>query len=211
MHPFVSFLLQQGLPRETISVVVFAPFIIVLIVAARHVVGLRTHSVYTPFILTFALVQMGLWPGLAVLSIVVAVGAVVRMLLGFLQLLHLPRVGLVMTAVLASMLALFVAHDILGQRGLVVFTPITFFALLVLVEDSFTARLERKPMAILRYLGETLSISVAGFMLVSSQPLQALFFSMPWLPFLASFALLLFLGRWTGLRVGEYIRFRKIL
>lgn len=211
MSPLISFLIEQGLPRETLSIVVFAPILIALIVAARHVVGFRTLGVYAPFILTFALVRMGLWNGILVLLLVATVGIFMRTILRPLQLLHLPRVGLGMVGALGSFVALFAVQAYQGQQALFAFTPITFFALLVLIEDFFSARLERRPAAVLRYLGETFMIALLGFLLASSRPLETLFFTHPWLPFVASAATLVFLGRWTGLRITEYIRFRKLM
>jgi hypothetical protein len=57
---------------------------------------------------------------------------------------------------------------------------------------------------------ETLVISIIGFYIVSSHYLIHLLAFYPWIVLL-TLPINIFLGKWTGLRLSEYLRFRDVI
>ena len=57
---------------------------------------------------------------------------------------------------------------------------------------------------------ETLIISVAGYFIASWEMLIQLLVTSPWIVLL-TIPINIFLGKWTGLRLNEYLRFKDVI
>lgn len=212
-NPIINFIVSQGVPIQTISLLLMLPIIATLVAFFRQVIGIKAFGIYTPSIITFALIAFdpnGIKYGIAIFVSVILVGMVTRLILKHFRLLYLPRVAITLSIVSLAILGILVLGGSLQRTGL---ASISIFPLLIMItlSEKFVATQIEKGSRVASILAiETLIISVIGYYLVSWKALEALLLNYPWIV-LFTFIINFSLGKWTGLRLTEYFRFRKIL
>lgn len=209
----INFIVAQGVPIQTISLLLMLPIIATLVAFFRQVIGIKAFGIYTPSIITFALIAFdpnGIKYGIAIFASVILVGMVSRLILKHFRLLYLPRVAITLSIVSLAILGILVLGGSLQRTGL---ASISIFPLLIMItlsEKFVAAQIEKGNRVAFILAIETLIISVIGYYLVSWKMLEALLLNYPWIVLL-TFIINFSLGKWTGLRLTEYFRFRKIL
>ncbi|MFQ5601409.1 MAG: 7TM domain-containing protein, partial [Candidatus Krumholzibacteriia bacterium] len=125
------------LRRQQFSIILLAPFALLFAVFARQVIGLESIGTFLPVLLGFCITQTGWLLGGAQLLLCILFGIVVRVLLVRLNLLHVPRIAIMITfVVLLFLLFSFVleALDLAAERG----TMILPLAALAMTVERFT-------------------------------------------------------------------------
>ncbi len=212
-HPLITFFVEQGVPLQTVLLLLMLPVVATLVALFRQVVGIKAFGIYTPSIITFALLAFdpnGLKYGIAIFASIIVVGMLSRYALRRLRLLYLPRVALTLSIVSITILAILVLGGTFQRTGLASVSIFPLLIMITLAEKFVATQIEKGTKAALLLALETLIISVIGYFLVSWDWLVALVLAYPWSVFLA-FAVNILLGKWAGLRLTEYVRFRKIL
>lgn len=212
-HPFVSFCLDQGVPLQTIALLLLFPVVATLVAVFRQVVGIKAFGIYTPSLITFALVAFdpnGLKYGVAIFIAVIAVGMISRYVLKRFRLLYLPRVAITLSIVALSILGILVLGGLFHRTGLASVSIFPLLIMITLVEKFVSTQIEKGTRIAMILAVETLVISVIGYFLISWTALTNFVLIFPW-TILFLFVLNFVLGKWTGLRISEYLRFRKIL
>ncbi|MEK9151708.1 MAG: 7TM domain-containing protein [Patescibacteria group bacterium] len=212
-HPLVAFFVEQGVPLQTVTLLLMLPLVATLVAFFRQVVGIKAFGIYTPSIITFALLAFdpnGLKYGIAIFVSVILVGLVTRLALKRFRLLYLPRVAITLSVISLAILFILVIGGIYGRTGLASISIFPLLIMITLAEKFVATQIEKGSRAAFVLAIETLVISVIGYYLVRWNALAALLLSYPW-AVLFTFLINFSLGKWTGLRVTEYFRFRKIL
>ena len=211
-HPLIAFFAEQGVPIQTVTLLLMLPIVATLVAFFRQVVGIKAFGIYTPSIITFALLAFdpnGLKYGIAIFVSVILVGMVTRLALKRFRLLYLPRVAITLSIISLAILIILVIGGIYNRTGLAAISIFPLLIMITLAEKFVATQIEKGSRVAFLLAIETLIISVVGYYLVSWDVLTTLLLSYPWivlLTFLINFSL----GKWTGLRVTEYFRFRKI-
>ncbi len=209
--PVIDFFMNEGLPFDTIILILMLPIIATFIAFLRQIVGIKAFGIYTPLIITFAfLATNGLKYGIAIFAAVILAGMLMRFILKPFRLLYLPRVAIMLTMVALFVLGVLVLGGELKRTGL---TSVSIFPILIMitiVEKFVAVQIEKGNRTAIILAVETLFISILGFFIASSGFLIGLIASYPWLIFL-TIPINIFLGKWTGLRFTEYFRFGKII
>ncbi len=206
----VSYMISKGIDSNTLMLLLMLPLIATVIAVLKQVIGMTTFGVYTPSIITLSFFSLG-WPlGLTILFIIIVTGALMRRLLDRFNLLHIPRVAIILTfstLIILLTLGLGVYFDVPGITTLAVFPVL----MMITLGEKFVIALRGKGIYdTFILLFETLLVSFICYGVVQWSYLQSLILGHPELILL----LLLFnygLGRWTGLRLMEYIRFREVM
>ena len=211
-HPIITFFIAEGVPLQTVTLLLMLPLVATLVAFFRQVIGIKAFGIYTPSIITFALIAFdpnGIKYGIAIFISVIFVGMITRLALKQLRLLYLPRVAITLSVVSLAVLGILVLGGSLNRTGL---SSVSIFPLLIMITlaEKFVATQIEKGSRIAFILAiETLIISVIGYYLVSWENLKALLLQFPWIV-LFTFLINFSLGKWTGLRLTEYFRFHKI-
>ncbi|MBK1827413.1 UUP1 family membrane protein [Haloferula rosea] len=200
-----------GLPaseRQVFRYVVLIPIGAFVVVLLRNLIGIATLGTFMPVLLAMALLEMELKSGLLMFAIIVGAGLWCRFLLSRLNLLVVPRVAACVVIVTLLMMLLSVVSWHLGMRdGL----KITLFPMIILAwtieRMSLTWEEEGKRSAILQVLG-SLIVAVVAFTVMEQRQVRYLAFYFPEL-LLVLLAGILLLGRYTGYRLSELIRFKN--
>lgn len=210
MFNIASHIINQGVPEETILLILMLPVVATFISFFRQVVGLSGFGIFTPLVTTFAFWATGLKYGLITFLLVLGISIAGRLLVKKLRLLYLPRMAILLTLMAIGILTLFAVVGWLPHNG---FLKVSIFPLLMLValgENFVRAQIEKSLREAIILSVETLVISVICFFLISWGWLQSLLLGQPaWL--LLTILINIILGRWTGLRLFEYIRFRETI
>jgi hypothetical protein len=114
------------------------------------------------------------------------------------------------TIVAIFILTMLVIGGSLRRTGLAAVSIFPILIMITLVEKFITVQIEKgtKTAAILAV--ETLAISILGYYLASWEALIRLLAAYPW-AVLVTILINILLGKWTGLRAQEYIRFKEVL
>jgi hypothetical protein len=210
-NPIVSFFISEGVPYDTVRLILMLPIIATLIALFRQVIGVKAFGIYTPLITTFAfLATNGLKYGIAIFVSVILIGMITRFILRPFRLLYLPRVAIMLTVVAVSMLVLLTFGGNLGRTGLAAVSIFPILIMITLVEKFITVQIEKGDKAAILLATETLVISILGYFIASWGILIKIIILHPWL-ILLTVPLNILLGKWTGLRLSEYWRFREVL
>ena len=206
----IQFMMAEGVPRQTIVMILMVPIVATIIAVSRQVVGLKGFGIYTPLIITFAFSETGLKYGLTVFLAVLLSGTLSRLIIKPFRFLYFPRMAMVMTMVALATLAILAEGAYSSRTGLISVSILPILIIITLVERFVATQIEKGPRAAITLTVETLIISVLGFYVVSWRLLQAVLIDYPWVALL-TIVLNIFLGKWTGLRILEYFRFREVI
>jgi len=211
MNSFVDLALTNGVPLETLILVLILPIIVTMIAFFRQVMGIKAFGIYTPAIVTFAFLATNeIRYGITIFITVIVVGTLTRLLLKHFRLLYLPRVAIMITVVGFSILILLIIGGIYNRTGLASVSIFPILIMITLVEKFVAVQIEKGGRAAVVLAVETLLISAVGYYIASWGLLIKVLLNYPWVSFL-TIPVNIFLGKWTGLRVSEYFRFRQII
>ncbi len=203
----VNFMANRGVPMNTIYLILILPVIATLVSVARQVVGIKAFGIYIATIITLAFIVTGIKYGLIILGIILATSVLARLIMKKFKLLYLPRMAIVMTIMGLVIFAMFAVGAYTHRTG---FLSISIFPILIItmLAEKFVEEQIREGMknAILLSIF-TLLISVAAYFLVSWDSFRTLVLSYPEI-ILLTVVINIALGRFTGLRLTEYFRFR---
>lgn len=206
----IQWILNNGVPLETIRLILMLPIIATLIAFLRQFVGIKAFGIYTPLIITFAFWATGVKYGIAIFLAVLLVGMMMRFILKPFRLLYLPRVTLMLFVVALVILALLAWGGSLKKTGLASVSIFPILIIITLVEKFVAVQIEKGNMTASILALETLLISLLGFYLIRWETFWQLLLHYPYLVLLVIPANIL-LGKWTGLRLNEYWRFRQVI
>lgn len=211
VSPIINFFLQEGVPLITIILLLMLPIIATFISFLRQVVGIKAFGIYTPLLVTFAfLATNGLKYGIAIFATVIFAGMLMRFVLKPFRLLYLPRVAIMLTAVAIFILCILVFGGGLRRTGLAAVSIFPILIMITLVEKFVAVQIEKGSRVAIILALETLFISVVGFFIASSTALAEFLIHYPWV-ILITIPINVVMGKWTGLRLNEYLRFKEII
>ena len=210
MSDIINLIASQGVSIETIYLILALPFIATLIAAFRQLIGIKSFGIYTPLVLTFAFWAIGIKYGLAIFIVIFITGTAVRYILKNFRLLYMPRMAIVLTVISLAILALLTIGGYLQKTGLAATSILPILILITLIEKFISTQVEKgfRTAAILSV--ETLAIAIAGYYFIIWDTFRNLVLEHPEY-ILLLFVVNIFLGRWTGIRLSEYLRFREVI
>lgn len=217
---------QIELIKNSYLLLMMLPIVSTLVGIGRHVVGIKTLSVYAPIVTTFAFYEIstdalnsgtepdvlkGLKLGLLLFSTAFFTSALLYyFVVKQLRMHYIPKSTLVVTGVSISVISLMIFGAFIGELGLVF---ISFFTLVMIasLSERFMATFAKKNFRYSFIVSlETLLLSVISFILITWQELQDALLDYPWLIILV-IIINIFLGTFSGLRLTEYWRFRDVI
>lgn len=223
MSYFVNALVNNGIPDNTIALLLLLPVIATVVAVMRQVVGITTFGIYTPTIMTLSFLIIGIQAGLLTLLVAILVGIAAKPLLKKARMLFIPKMAIVLTIVTLALFLILISANYFGFFN-AQFLSIAIFPMLILstlVEKFITARTENGLSSAAVLMFETLIVAIVayfitggeidlGFTIIKLEFVKRMMLTYPELVFLL-IIIDIFLGKWTGLRVLERIRFREIL
>lgn len=211
---FIRFAMERavrnGVPVNTVVLVLLFPLVVALVASARHLIGVRGVSILTPALLSVAFLATGIWVGVALFLIILLVATTSRILLRKLKLQYLPRMALLLWFVSAGVLvALFVA-SFLNFAQLVNVGIFPILILMLLAENFIDIQQGRSASEAKDIIFQTFVIAMISSLLLAWQLVQQMVVLYPEVIFLGVAVADIFIGKYTGLRLTEYLMFKRV-
>lgn len=206
----INYLVNKGIPLNSITLILMLPVIATILSFSRQVIGMKAFGIVTPALTTLSFLVLGLQYGLIIFSAILASGTITRLAMRRFHLLYLPRMALVLTGASIAILLVFGLAAATDNTALASFSIFPILILALLAEEFIALQFKAGARSALTVTAWTLALSIGCYFIVSWQLLRTLFVSYPEIVLLTIPGNIL-LGRWTGLRLTEYIRFRRLL
>jgi hypothetical protein len=207
----INYMVNKGVSLNMITLILIFPIIATLIVFIRQVVGIKSFGIYTPAIITLAFLALGLKVGLMIFIVIVLTGTLIRHFLRRFRFFYFPKMGLVLTGVSFALLGILGVAAYLEKTSIIAVS--SFFPMLlmiIMVEKFISVQIEKGYFTAITLSIETLMLSVFGYYVLSWDYLRTLVVNYPEIIIL-TIIINVVIGRWTGLRLFEYFRFRELL
>ena len=205
----ITYFVTHGISQNVVYLLLAVPILAFVISFFRQFVGISTFGVYAPLMLSLSFVVLGFKFGFLVFCIVWFVSYLIRLIFEKVELLYIPKISLLLS---------FLALSFFLVLGLAVYfessinLTLAIFPMLVMatVSEKFLASQSEEGMknAIIATI-ETVAVAICGYFFVVWDPIQGAVLAFPELiliPILGN----VWLGRFTGLRMSEYFKFRSL-
>lgn len=198
----VRLAVESGVSLETVALLLIFPLAISLIAAARYLIGIRGFGVFTPAMLAVAFLATGSSKGIVLFLIIVAVATLARLITKGLRIHYLARMALLLWFVC------------LGVLFYLMWLPLPVYSVLILIllaESFIEVQIGKNLSEAVGVTVETFILALGTLGLLQWHWLRQAVLSQPELVVLLTAVFDLLIGRFTGLRLLEYKRFRRLL
>ena len=209
--PFIEFSLYS-LPTSTqhlYRILFMIPVSVFMLVILRNFIGIKGLGTFMPVLIALAFRETTLLTGIGFFVTIIAIGLLTRLYLDHLKLLVAPRLAVILIVVILSMAIIsIVTHKLGFDRGL----SIALFPIVILtmtIERVSIIWDERGPSDAIWEALQSLIIASACYFVMTMEDLQYLIFTFPEINLILLAAILL-IGRYSGYRILELVRFRAI-
>lgn len=213
MFNFANYLISQGVPAGNLYLILVLPLIALLVSFSRYFVGLKTFGMYEPIVLAYALHLIspnfltGLKFGIPLIFLAWLVSELTKKALGKARLHYMAKVSIkVSIASVLYIVALLIAA-LLSKNGYFTVNPFAVVAIIALIEAVSLFQIKSGNIKTNLISIETMFMAILSYFLISNKFLENLFISFPYIvlvPLIAN----TFVGKWSGLRLSEYVRFK---
>ncbi len=210
-HQMIDFSLFN-LPQESqqvYRVLLLIPLGAFLMVLLRNIVGIKTFGTFMPILIALAFRETQLLWGVILFVSLVGVGLSIRFYLEHLKLLLVPRLAslLIIVVILMAFISI-ISHKLDLERGL----SVALFPMVIIsmtIERMSIVWDERGAAEALQQSLGSLLVAVLSYLLMFNRVAEHLVFVFPEL-LLILLAITLLLGRYSGYRLLELIRFKVL-
>ncbi len=201
---------RVGISQNLLKIILMIPLGAFVIVVLRNVVGLETFGTFLPVLIAAASRDTGLLWGIIGFILIIFLSYLVGKGLEGLGLLHSPKMAIMLTTVVISMMTVTVVgvHFRLFQIAHITLFPIAVLA--ITAERFAIMEAEQGFLRASTIFFTTLLAVSACYLVMDSLFLQNLILAFPELLF-AVIGLNLWIGKWIGIRTSEFVRFRRII
>jgi hypothetical protein len=201
-----------SLPIQTqavYAVLLMIPLGALVVVVLRNVVGITTFGTFMPVLVALAFRETQVLAGVILFSLVVTLGLLFRFFMENLRLLLVPRLASVLIIVVLLMAVISIVFH---QLGLDMGLSVGLFPMVILtmtIERMSIVWEERGPTEAIQQGVGSLIVAAICFTVMEIDVLKHLFFVFPEL-LLWVLAICLLLGRYSGYRLLELVRFKTM-
>jgi hypothetical protein len=194
--------------QAPLSVILLMPLGALLTSVFRTVIGVRTFGTFTPTLLALAFVYNDWRTGLVIFFAVLVLGLISRAALDRLKLLMVPRLSVMLTLVVLTMVFGVSLLDYLHWTTSTEAVLLPMVILTMTVERYYLTTEEDGPKFAVQLLAGTLLLAFLCYLVLRWDAVGRMLLEYPELHFF-TIALLILLGRYTGYRLTELWRFRE--
>lgn len=210
MFPNAAAMLSKlGIENKTAAIFLLFPFIALLISFLRNVVGFNTFGIFMPMLVATACLFTGFWQGIIGFVVVLFIAYLGQVYFTRHKMLKIPRLAAVITL---NTILFIIALVMIGEQNNIQLGMLTLFPVVIIsfvaerlnniAQDGNWAEMVKQSLT-------TLFAITLCYLLFSSIVLQNFFAVYPE-TLLFVLAIQMMIGKWTGLRITELIRFSAI-
>ncbi len=205
----LTYFVSRGVPSNTLYLILILPFLTFITVFFRQVIGFSTFGVYAPVMIAASFYILGLDLGLITFFFVVMTAYFLKYVINKFELLYLPKVALNLSFISLSFFAVIWVYlwlDVPLSFSLAIFPMLVMSTI---SEKFMAAQSEEGFSGAFWGVVETLLVVVVSYYLITRVSFNNILLSYPemvFIPFILNFIL----GKFSGLRLNEYFRFRSL-
>jgi len=207
----VNYTVLRGIPENAVILILMLPIVATIIVIIRQILGLKTLGIYLPSILTVTFLATGFVNGIIIFVIILLAGTGFRLILRKMKLLYLPRMALLLTFVAIISFAILAMATRLDISRIISVNALPMLIMIILVENFIDVQIEKGAKDAAKLTITTLLIVAFCYLVLNSEGVRRFVLNYPGPIILAVILLNIIIGRWTGLRLAEYYRFKDVL
>lgn len=201
----------SGVPANVIVLTLLFPVAAALIAASRHIIGLKGFGIYIPTVLSVAFVSTGIIPGIIIFAAITIMALVFNKLIKKIRIPYLPRTALLLWTISVGIFGLLMLAPVLHVTNLMTVNIFPILILMLLSENFLDAQSKSKESQALALTIETIILASISSWLLNWDFLQKVALKEPELLLLVTALSSLIIGKFSGLRVSERLRFRDII
>ena len=201
---------KVGIPLGLLKLIIMLPLGALFIAIARNVIGVQTFGIFLPALIALSCRETGLFYGLTGFLFVVGIVSILHFPLEKLGLLYIPKMAIMLSAVVITFLtvAALAIHYEFYELSYISLFPI---AVVTITAERFGRQIMEDGLKeALKLTTQTLIVAALVYFIINSRSMQAFILAFPEL-LMVIIGLNILLGRWIGLRVTEYYRFRWLM
>lgn len=204
---------SAGVPANTIVLLLLLPIVATVIAATRTIIGIRGFGIFLPAALSITFVAIGPVLGILLFAAIVIISTTIRLITRKLKLKlqYLPRMALILWFVSFGVLGILFSAPIIKYQPLLNVSIFPVLVLTLLVEDFTKIQLGKSLKTAFTLTTQTLILSLISYLFLTYSPFQKLVLLNPEIALISTFLIDILLGKYLGLRVMEYYRFRKLI
>ncbi len=202
---------KNGVPVNTVVLILLFPLVVAMVTAARHLIGIRGAGILTPSLLSVAFLATGVWAGVALFVIILLVTLMGRTILKSFKLQYLPRVSLLLWLVSGGVFLTLFGASIWHVSELVTVGIFPILILMLLAETFIDIQQGRSASEARALIFQTFILAMISSLILGNEMVQRAVLLWPELIFFGVAIFDLFMGRYTGLRLSEYLMYRGIV
>lgn len=209
MSRAVSYMINSGVPVNTVFLILMLPIMATIIAGARQLVGIKAFGIFAPTVIALSFLATGLKYGITIFLAIIIIGGVARSVARRFRLLYLPRMALVLSLLAFAVFAMFFVGALTERTGFIAVSVFPILIMTVLTEHFVSVQIQQGYKAALKLTLETLALSILGFIIGDWTVFKTTILAYPELVLL-TIVFNYLMGKYTGLRLMEYVRFRKV-
>lgn len=195
--------------QNVYKILLMIPLGVLVVVFMRTIIGVPSFGTFMPILIALAFRETELLWGVILFCLIVSSGLAFRFYLERLNLLLVPRLSAVLVMVIILMLAIsLLSNELNLDRGF----SIALFPLVIMtmvIERMSITWEETGPYEAFKEGLGSLIIAMIGYFVMSNNYLEHIIFTFPEL-LLVMLAIFIAIGRYTGYRLNELIRFKDL-
>ncbi|HOU75836.1 MAG TPA: 7TM domain-containing protein [Candidatus Dojkabacteria bacterium] len=204
-------------PHELMMLLMYIPLLITIIALARYVLGLRTVTVYTSVILSFAYFYLdtsattfvGIKYGLLITAITIITSGIFYRLVSKMRMHYLTKIAVIYTGVILGIIITVFAFSILMPGRLPRLQPLPILMIVTLTDRFVAYQIKKSLKTAFTFVSEGVGIAVFGYFLMKWALLQNFLVHHPEVLILLMICNIV-IGNYTGFRLTEISRFNKL-
>ncbi len=204
---------SAGVPPNTLVLLLLLPVIAALIAGFRHLVGIRGFGIFLPAALSVVFVATGPVVGIGIFLVIVTVSTTTRIVLRKLRikLQYLPRMALILLFVVLGVLGVLFAAPLINRPDIANVSIFPVLILVLLAEDFSRVQLGKSAKTAVNLTTETLILALVSYIFLTTKRVQEYALLNPEMLILLVAVFNFFMGKYVGLRLREFWKFRKLI
>ena len=195
--------------QETLAIVLLLPAGALVTALFRNLIGIETFGTFAPALLALSCVYADWRMGLIVFVLVLVIGLSARALLHRMKLLMVPRLSIMLTVIVLCMAMAVLILDYLGLTPSARAVILPLVIMTMMIERFYVTSEEDGLRYALKLLAGTIVVAACCLLLLRWEELGRLALRFPESTLVIAAGLLL-IGRYSGYRLTELLRFRDL-
>lgn len=223
--PEVNIFSEVVIESQAVVMLLMIPIVATIVGIARYVIGIKSLGVYAPLVLTFSFYALGLREdgsssysdigtgikyGLSFVLIAIATTVAGSHLIKRWRMHYFPKVSIMISLTALMLLAAISFWNSFGYGAFTSINALAFVFIATVAEQFASTLFKMKVRKALLLTLETLGTSIVSYMLIAWPAFQDYILERPYLVLL-TFVINYVVGRYRGLRIREFLRFREVL